>query len=175
MASWTVSTPRRYRVGMERLVNGRPWTIEDPPGEITRFVEWYCWERVRGERYHDYAKRFDLKPSVVKGYMLDERVRDLLDAALRKTNAGPDRVQEVVDMLFYRSVVLEDVQAAKLYLQHVDRLMVRSHLDVVVHDARTLSNEDLHAELQRAVALLEGRAALPEPIEDAVVIEDIQV
>jgi hypothetical protein len=42
---------------------------------------------------------------------------------------------------------------------------------VTITDARNLSNEQLKAELQRAVALLERQPELP-PVEDAEVVED---
>jgi hypothetical protein len=74
-------------------------------------------------------------------------------------------------MLYKRATQADDVQAAKLYLQHVDKLVTRTQVDVVVTDARTLSDDDLRRELARAVALLDRRE-LPSPVEDAVVIED---
>jgi hypothetical protein len=57
-------------------------------------------------------------------------------------------------------------------LEAVGKMAPRqSKVDVTITDARSLSNEQLRVELRRAVALLEGRA-LPEPVEDAEVIED---
>jgi hypothetical protein len=77
----------------------------------------------------------------------------LLENALRKSNAGPVKVQAVLDMLHTRAIVLEDVKAAQLYLQAVDRLAPR-RVEVTHTDASGLSNEQLAYELRRALDLI---------------------
>ena len=154
-----------------RAKRWREWTPDKPPANVRNFLRWYVEERRIGETIHDYAVKHKIKPTVVRGWLRDERVHDVLEAMLRRSNAGPVRVQEVVDMLYKRATQADDVQAAKLYLQHVDKLVLRTQVDVVVTDARTLSDQDLRQELARAVALLDKRE-LPPVIEDAEVIED---
>ena len=168
-------TPDAQR--LRRLTTARrweAWTLANPPNEILDFIQWWVWDRDWGQSYHDYAPTVGVKPSVIKGWMRDPRVAKLLEEALTESNASPHRVQAVLDMLHRRAVALDDVPAARLYLQAVNKLTEHTKVDVVVTDARALSDEDLHAELRRAVALLEsqGRAALPEPVEDAEVLAD---
>jgi hypothetical protein len=177
----------RYLVGMAQALSTTPaaersrrkhaterwqtWTPDKPPANVRNFLRWWVEERRVGETFHEYARKHGLKPTVVRGWLRDERVQDVLERMLYRSNAGPVRVQEVIDMLYRRATTLEDVQAAKLYLQHVDKLVTRTQVDVVVTDARTLSDDDLRRELTRAVALLEKRE-LPSPVEDAEVISD---
>jgi hypothetical protein len=99
----------------------------------------------------------------------DDRVLALLEVKLRKLNGGVVKVQEVLETL-HRLAVAGDVKAARTYLEAVDRMAPRRH-EVTITDARNLSNEQLKAELQRAVALLERQPELP-PVEDAEVVED---
>ena len=104
----------------------------------------------------------------LRKWLADERVVVLLENALRKSNAGPVRVQAVLDMLHRRATEQEDVKAAQLYLQAVDRLAPR-RIEVTHHDASQLSNEDLARELSRALALIEHQQG---PIVDAEVVDD---
>ena len=149
----------------------REWTPEKPPARVARFLRWYVEERKIGETFYDYATKHGERVTVLRGWMRDERVQDVLGRMLYRSNAGPVRVQEVVDMLYRQAVTANDVQAAKVYLQHVDKLVAHTQVDVVVTDARSLSDEALRQELARAVALLDKRE-LPSPIEDAEVISD---
>jgi hypothetical protein len=144
------------------------WTVDDPPRRVLAFVEWFAYQRQIGQTQGNIGR-----PTLAK-WMRDPRVLQLLDNALRLSNAGPQRVQDVLDMLHKRATVDEDVKAAQVYLQAVDRLVPKRQVDIVLHDARTLSDRELHAELRRAVELLENqRGVLEPPIEEAEVIEDV--
>lgn len=157
------------------LAQGRAkkgWTIDHPPTRIGGFVAWYAHERILSpsgtwlDSVKGWSEDHGIPHITVQKWLRDERVLTLLDNELRRTNAGPIKVQEVLDMLHKRAVVDEDVQAAKVYLQAVDRLIPKSRLDVVVHDARGLSNEQLYTELRRATAMLESRTGVQPEILD---------
>jgi hypothetical protein len=154
---------------------GARWTTDNPPLKITEFVQWLTEHRRQGEGAVDYARQAGYSPVTVSKWMHDPRVIKLIEAALEHTVAGPLPYMEVLQMLHRRAVEDEDVKAAGLYLQAVGRMAPRrTEVDVRVTDARTLSNDELQAELKRAVALLEHQAELQPGtvIEDAEVIED---
>lgn len=159
---------------MEHRRGGVRWTTEDPPERIKAFVQWYAHDRLHGQNYRHYAAANGVSPITISGWLKDPRVVALLEAALQGTNAGPLKVQEVLDMLHSRAVNDQDISAAKVYLEAVGRMAPRrSEVNVTVTDTRGLSNEQLAVELRRAVELLEGgQPGLPEPIEEAEVIED---
>ena len=59
-------------------------------------------------------------------------------------------------MLYMKAVTERDVRAARVYMECVGGLIPRRQVDVVVHDARLLTDEQLRAELSRALQLLDG-------------------
>ena len=150
------------------------WTLDNPPKRIRDFITWYCLTREYGQTPKHYAELCGVTTSTINNWMNDPRVLELLENALRKTNAGPAKVQEVLDMLHRRATTMDDVKAANVYLQAVDKLIPRRQVDVVLHDARQLSDEQLRTELGRAIALLEKREpdALGAGVIDAEVVED---
>jgi hypothetical protein len=151
------------------------WTIDAPPPHIAAFVRWWVDDRKYGEREREYAAQAELAVQTVRNWMQDPRVRQLVGVALEESNASAPKVQEVLDMLHRRATQEDDVKAAGLYLTAVGKMVPRRELNVTIHDARELSNDQLHAELRRAIALMEGRPALPEVIEEAEVLEDVAV
>ena len=163
---------------MQKPRRGRPpgaknWTVEDPPEWVRKFLDWYCFDRKVGETLAEYGREHEQRhyQNLVR-LMRDPRFQQLLETRLRDTNAGPVKVQAVLDMLHKRAVQDEDVKAAGLYLSAVGAMAPRrSQVDVTVNDVRGLSDQQLHVELQRAIALLEGRAS-SEPVMEAEVIED---
>jgi hypothetical protein len=140
-----------------------------PPPLVAQFIEWYCHEREVGETFQAWAEQAGVRKLTVQRWLQDDRVLALLEVKLRKLNGGVVKVQEVLETL-HRLAVAGDVKAARTYLEAVDRMAPRRH-EVTITDARNLSNEQLKAELQRAVALLERQPELP-PVEDAEVVED---
>ena len=151
---------------------GQRWTIDQPPPKIRAFIEWYCFDRGYGETYRNFARAMGYSENTIQTWLRDPRVITLLERTLAGTNAGPVKVQEVLDMLHRRATQEDDVKAARTYLEAVGKMMPRrSEVEVTINDARSLSDQQLAAELKRAVDLLEGRA-LPEAIEEAEVIED---
>lgn len=153
---------------------GERWTSDNPPEKIREFVEWYCHDRLHGQGYRHYAAARGMSTNTLALWVKDPRVIVLLEAGLQGTNAGPLKVQEVLDMLHSRAVNEQDIKAARTYLEAVGRMAPRrTEVNVTVTDTRGLSNEQLAVELRRAVALIEGQpAALAEVIEEAEVIED---
>mgnify|MGYP003693993749 CR=1 FL=1 len=155
------------------LVEGRArrsWTVDDPPPQVRRLVQWFCYDRVEGESIKSWAEATGIAMPRINKWMRDARVKELLDHELRASHAHPQRIAGIMDMLYRRATVDSDVKAAQLYLQAVDRLVPKRQLDIVLHDARSLSDQELHAELRRAVALLEQRGVAE--LEEAEVIED---
>jgi len=148
---------------------GQRWTTDDPPAKIRDFCHWWVHEREHGQGARDYAAFAGYSEQTICLWLKDPRVLHVLDAEVMGTAAGPLRVLDVLNMLHKRATEDEDVKAAGLYLQAVGRMAPRQ-VDVRVTDARTLTDEQLRVELQRAVALL-GEA--PE-IEDAVVVSDTE-
>jgi len=167
--------PPRQRgrpVGADRFPRAkRGWTVDDPPDHVARLVRWYAHEREMGQTARDWAGAVGRTPQYVSLLMHDPRVLELLERALRDSNAGPVKVQAVLDMLHKRATIEEDVKAAKVYLDAVGAMAPRrSEVDVRV-DVRGLSDQQLQVELRRAVALLEQRS-LSGPVEEAEVVED---
>ena len=159
------------------LRNGgrRAWTPDNPPEHIRRLVDWWVHERRVGESQADFAQSAGVSLQSVRNWMGDPRVKQMLGLALEESNASAPRVQMVLDMLYKRATVEEDVKAARTYLEAVGRMAPkRSEVDVRITDARGLSNEELAAELRKAVALMErnNTPELEAPIEDAEVVEE---
>ena len=153
----------------------RNWTVDNPPDHVVRLVRWYVHERVEGETIKDWGAAEGRTPQYMSLLMHDPRVLVLLEQALRDSNAGPIKVQAVLDMLHRRATKDDDVKAATVYLNAVGAMAPRrSQVDVNISDVRGLSDQQLHVELQRAIALLEGRAP-SEPVMEAEVIEDTVV
>jgi hypothetical protein len=154
----------------------RGWTVDDPPERIVAFLNWYVHERNVGDTVKGYAEVSDVPLITINKWLRDQRVLTLLDRHLYASNAGPVRVQAVLDMLHMRAVRDQDVKAAQVYLSAVDKLVPKRQVDVVIHDARQLSDQELHKELSRAIALLEEqRGVAPEldpVVEEAEVLED---
>lgn len=150
----------------------RGWTADDPPARIAAFVDWYVHERAVGDSLKGYADRTGVPYVTVMKWSKDPRVTQVLDTQLKESNAGPIKVQMVLEMLHRRAVDDQDVKAAQVYLQAVDRLVPRRQVDVTIRDARQLSDTDLHAELRRAISLLEDQRGVGPAIEDAEVLED---
>jgi hypothetical protein len=158
---------------------GRPpgattWTVDNPPEHVRRFIQWYVFDRRYKETLADYANTTHGHYQNLVRMLRDPRVSQLLEVALRDSNAGPTRIQEVLDMLHHRAVHEDDIKAARIYLEAVGKMAPRqSQVDVRITDARGLSNDQLQVELRRALALLQGQHEAEE-IEEAEVVEDTQ-
>lgn len=153
----------------------KAWTVENPPPHIRRLVDWWVHERRMGEQQADFAVKAGVSLQSVRNWMVDPRVKQLLGLALEESNASAPRVQMVLDMLFKRATVDEDVKAARVYLEAVGRMAPkRTEVEVTITDARGLSNEQLRDELSRAIALLEAQPReLPSPVAEAEVLDDV--
>lgn len=143
------------------------WTVEEPPAAIRDFVEWYAWSRAVGDTYSAYARDTGLTLTTVFRWMRDPRVVELLETELRKTNAGPHKVQQVLDRL-HVDAVAGNVSAARLYLETVDRLSPRK-VEITVRDARDLSNDELKRELRTAYKRLASQASGDQASDDEIV------
>lgn len=152
----------------------RNWTVEEPPKRIRDFVTWYVWLRETGRGAKDYALWNGTNENTISRWIRDPRVVTLIETGLKASNAGPERVQTVLDMLHRKATTQDDVQAARLYLETVDRLSPR-RVEVTVRDARSLSDEELRVELRRAMKIIESRTSSDredDSILDADVLED---
>lgn len=154
----------------------RNWTVEEPPARIVEFVTWYVWLRVSGETAKAYGLEHDTSEQTINRWMRDPRVVTLIETGLQASNAGPEKVQAILERL-HRDAVEGSIGAARLYLETVDRLAPR-RVEVTVRDARDLTTEQLRAELRRAAKALDEQArgdrADDQEILDAEVLEDTE-
>ena len=148
------------------------WVVDEetgrllPPLRIRRFLEWFIDpRRPVGETISQWADANGVDHVNVRKWLQDPRFRDLLDERCGELNVRADRTQAVIEAMWLRAVA-GNVEAAKLYLTYVGKMTQRVEHHHTV-DVRTMSNEQLQAELAR----LQLERGQPTVI-DAEVVDD---
>lgn len=126
------------------------------PERVQEYVDWLT----NPEKPDDeptqvaFAKKRNMWPQQLQQWKRDKRVRDNIERRFEQLNISPDRVQQVVDAMFARAKA-GDTNAAKLYLQFIERLAPPK---VIVEDKRVKDMSD--AELAQALDEARGSIAL---------------
>lgn len=122
------------------------WPKGKPPPIVHEYVNWLCTplDDRESKTKTAWAAEHGVGYSTVKEWDRDDRVKWLIQASADKLNMGPERVQQVMNALF-RKASNGDTAAAKLYMEHVDKLKPPVDTNVDLSD---LSDEEV-AELAR--------------------------
>lgn len=126
------------------------WEGGKPPAHVVEYVEWLVLpESLRGDikTKADWAREKGFNRKTLNDWENDDRVRWLIRDRADALNMSPERIQEAMNAL-YRKATSGDVQALKLYLDHVDKIMPREKAAEAGFE--DMSDEDL-AELAKEV------------------------
>lgn len=124
------------------------------------YVEWLidpAPASVKGTKAQ-WARDHGVASSTLRLWQKHPAFRKEMEARAEDLNLDPERIQKVVDAI-YRAATDEqrpDVNAAKLYLQYVERFIPKQ---IVVNEDRTfqgLSDEELAAEVEAATRHLKA-------------------
>jgi nitrogen regulatory protein PII len=102
------------------------WPGGKPPEIVHDYVDWLCTpEADRDPRTKTaWAKEHTVDYSTVKRWDTDDRVKQLITLRANSLNMGPERVQQVMNAI-YNKAKGGDMTAAKLYMDHVDKITPR--------------------------------------------------
>lgn len=102
------------------------WPGGKPPEYVVEYVDWLCLpESMRQPATKaGWAEEHGLNRKTLNDWEHDDRVKWLIRDRADTLNMGPERVQAVMNAL-YNKAQNGDVQAMKLYLDHVDKIMPR--------------------------------------------------
>jgi len=102
------------------------WEGGKPPDYVLEYVEWLVTpEQLRQPRTKAaWAEEHGFNRKTLTDWEHDDRVRWAIRDRADSLNMSPERVQEVMNALFNKAKA-GDVQASKLYLDHVDKIMPR--------------------------------------------------
>ena len=123
------------------------WPGGKPPQEVHDFVEWLCLPLDMRDppSKRAYAEKIGRTIDTLRSWEKDDRVRPLIQAKADALNMSPERVQAVLNALYNRAAT-GDTTAAKLYLEHCERILPRKPPEPV--GLETLSDEELQAQLR---------------------------
>jgi hypothetical protein len=116
------------------------WLLSDPRDPATRSA---------------WADEHGVHPDTPKRWKRDKRFQEEWERRAREKNISVDRVQSVVDSL-HRAAVNGDVKAANLYLQYIDRFTPKRIVRTEDADTKSLSDDDLLAELRQLTEEFNG-------------------
>ena len=120
------------------------------------FIEWLV-DPTRSGSQNEYAKRIGVDHATLSKWKKESIFRTAWEKRLAELNVSPDRMQEVINAMHGRAV-RGDVQAAKLYLQYVDRFQPTTRVVVDDRAAKEMSDEELATALEDNVVLLRHQA-----------------
>lgn len=136
--------PNQWRKVGDRLVM---------PELQSKFLDEFLLE-LPSERKHKtmkaWAEAHGLNPQTVGEWKRDRRFRREWEDRADAKNISVDRIQNVLNTL-YESACNGDVNSAKLYMQHVDKLRPVRQVEQD-RDVADLSDEELLAELRDLLA-----------------------
>jgi hypothetical protein len=121
------------------------WRDGKMPALQSEFLEWLLTPRSEREEKSqvDWAARHGVASTTLTDWKKDRRFRREWENRADARNIGVDRIQGVLDTL-HEAAVAGDVQAAKLWLQEVDKLRPPKQA-VADKELELLSDEDLDA------------------------------
>lgn len=104
------------------------WPGGKPPDYVVEYIEWLVTpEAMRKPATKTaWAAEHGFSPRTLTDWDHDDRVKWQIRERADALNMSPERVQAVMNAL-YRKAETGDVQAAKLYMDHVDKIMPREH------------------------------------------------
>ena len=102
------------------------WPGGKPPEQVIEYVEWLVMpEAMREPKTKTaWADEHGVNRRTLNEWENDDRVKWAIRDRADALNMSPDRVQAVMNAL-WKKAEGGDVQAAKLYLEHVDKIMPR--------------------------------------------------
>lgn len=127
------------------------------PEKQSRFLDWLL--TPAADREHQYIKDWCAANGVDShtpaDWKRDRRFRREWEDRANAKNIGVERMQNVIDTL-YEAAVDGDVQAAKLYIQEVEKLRPPRQVEAD-RDIEHLSDEELEAEIMELLSVEEVR------------------
>ena len=117
------------------------------PDLQSRFLDWLLSDPKDPSSRVQWCELNGVHPDTPKRWKRDKRFQEEWDRRAREKNISVDRVQSVVDSL-HRAAVNGDVKAANLYLQYIDRFTPKRIVRSEDAETKSLSDEDLLAELK---------------------------
>lgn len=118
------------------------WPGGKPPQEVHDYVDWLLMpesQRVPATK-KAYADAIGRTTTTLLVWEKDDRVKWIIQDKADKLNMSPERVQSVMNALF-KKAESGDTAAAKLYLEHVDKIMPRKERHA--GDLAELTDEEL--------------------------------
>lgn len=117
------------------------------PDYVSEYVDWLIALDKQPATKVQWAREHNRHLSVLARWEKDDRVRREIDRRASDYNMHPAQIQAVLNAVM-KAAQAGDMNAAKLYLQHVDKLAPKR---VVVEDRRLsdMTDEELQAEMVR--------------------------
>lgn len=112
------------------------------------FLDWLLSDPKDPASKNAWCEQNGLHPDTPKRWKRDKRFNEEWDRRAKEKNISVDRVQSVVDSL-HTAAVNGDTKAASLYLQYIDRFTPKRIIRTEDAETKSLSDEDLLAELRQ--------------------------
>lgn len=122
------------------------------PALQSEFLDWLLTPVPEREQktQKDWAEAHGVAATTVQEWKKDRRFRREWEERADAKNIGVDRIQNVIDTL-YEAACRGDVNAAKLYMQHVEKLRPPQQVVERDSDVADMSDEELAAEVAALV------------------------
>jgi hypothetical protein len=134
---------------------GWKWNAEtrawDMPKLQSEFLDWLLTDPKDPATKNEWCELAEVHPDTPKRWKRDKRFNAEWELRAREKNISVDRVQSVVDSL-HQAALGGDVKAASLYLQYIDRFVPKQIVRTEDASTKSMSDDDLLAELQQLTA-----------------------
>lgn len=121
------------------------------PEKQREYLEWYLSEVKDPRTLDEWCALNKVGVNTVRGWHKDPRFQEEHRKRMFERAVDPERLQGVLDALHTSAASLNDVQAAKSYLQWVEKLMPTERIDRDP-DVMQMSDEEIVAELRDLLA-----------------------
>lgn len=118
------------------------------PDLQSKFLDWLLSDPRDPSNRTLWAEENGVHPDTPKRWKRDKRFQEEWERRAREKNISVDRVQSVVDAL-HQAAINGDVKAANLYLQYIDRFTPKRIIRSEDTETKSLTDEDLLAELRQ--------------------------
>lgn len=124
------------------------------------FLDWLVDPTVRegDESQNAFAKRLGVNPGTLSKWRKTVSFRKEWERRLAETNVSPDRLQDLMDVLYLQGKHDGNVKAIELYMKLVDRMTPDKTLIVQEKPAADLTDAELAAQLEEQAAELRRKA-----------------
>ncbi len=113
-----------------------------------QFVEWLCGDRPKDETQEQLAARLDVSPGTLSKWKKDVSFRRAWESRMRELHSDPDKIQDIMEVLFANIKSKGDVKSAELYMRLIDR-MTPQKIEMSSKDQlASMSDEELAAALE---------------------------